>query len=128
MAKAAKKKTATRKKASSRRGVERVFTKEERAAVRNFILVGIPQTRIAQILDCSFNTLKKHCSQEIEYGLDIANAQVAGATFENATTLMNFQAQKYWLACKAGWREDDQNTDKPPGVLNINLFPTAAAE
>ena len=125
---AVKKKRTTKKKATSRRGAERVFTDEERVAVRNFMICGLPQTRIAQILDCSFNTLKKHCSKEIEFGRDIANAEVVGATFENATTLMNFGAQKLWLARNLGWTEEAENSERPPGVLNINLFPTASAE
>jgi hypothetical protein len=90
--------------------------------------MGMPQTRIAEIFDCSFNTLKKHCGRELEFGVELANAAVAGALYDNAVTLNNVSAQIFWLKTKGGWREEDQNADRPPGTLNINLFPTASAE
>lgn len=116
---------ATAKK-STRRGTTRTFTDEERAAIKNCVTIGIPQKRIAEIFDCSINTLHKHCRKELDLGMDLVHAEVAGALVRNATDLNNVTAQIFWLKTKGGWREEDENANAPPGVLNINLHPTVA--
>ena len=113
-----------KKRPYTRRGITRTFTTEEREKIKQCAIIGIPQARIAELLDCSVNTLRKHCIRELEYGFEIAHIAVAGALYANAVDLNNFNAQKFWLACKGGWREQDENANAPPGVLNINLYPT----
>jgi 5-hydroxyisourate hydrolase-like protein (transthyretin family) len=70
--------------------------------------VGIPQDQICAVLKINLKTLRRHCRQELDCGATEANAMVGQSMFRMATAgpySVRFQAAKYWLACRAGWRD-----------------------
>ena len=55
----------------------------------------------------------------------MANAKVGGAMFEKAIG-GDVQAQKYWLGCKAGWKETSvsETTGDLTSRVEINFVPS----
>ena len=83
-------------------------TDEQRATVRAMTAYGIRQEAICAVLGVSHPTLEKHCRNELDTGLAQANATVAASLFRMATKgpySVRFHAARYWLACRAGWKE-----------------------
>jgi len=73
------------------------------AKVRALAASGAPHDDIAKVVGCSAKTLRKHFRRELDCAAIEMNAQVAGYLFANARG-GNFQAQKFWLEHRAGWR------------------------
>ena len=71
--------------------------------VRALAASGAPHDDIAKVVGCSAKTLRKHFRRELDCAAIEMNAQVAGYLFGNAKA-GNFQAQKFWLEHRAGWR------------------------
>jgi hypothetical protein len=91
---------------------------------------GLNQGRIAQVLGVAPKTLRKHFRQALDNGADRANAAVIGAMFALATkgrpSHVRFQAARYWLACRAGWRNSDRAVHFPQLIpFNHVLRPRA---
>jgi hypothetical protein len=66
------------------------------------------QDRIAQVLRIAEKTLRKHCRDELATE---ANAQVAKSMYRMAIRSpysVRYQAAKFWLAARAGWRDTDR--------------------
>jgi hypothetical protein len=83
-------------------------TAKERETVKKMTGYGIPQHEIAATLRITKPTLEKHCRAELDTGTADANTKVAASMFRMATKgpySVRFSAAKYWLACRAGWRE-----------------------
>ena len=83
-------------------------TDEQRATVKTMTAYGIRQEAICAVLGVSHPTLEKHCRNELDTGLAQANATVAASLFRMATKgpySVRFHAARYWLACRAGWKE-----------------------
>jgi hypothetical protein len=79
--------------------------------VRTLTGYGIPQDAICAILKVTRPTLEKRCRHELDIGAADANAKVAASMFRMATKgpySVRFSSAKYWLACRAGWREPDR--------------------
>ena len=77
---------------------------------------GIPQDAICAILKITRPTLEKRCRVELDTGAADADAQVAGSMLKMATKAhysVRFQAAKFWLACRAEWKE------RPPVTLDM---------
>src|SRR5437763_3458494 len=85
----------------SRRAFE--VTPERRKKVHFLAGCGTPHDDIAKVVGCSAKTLRKRFPRELDCAAIEANAQVAGYLFGNAKA-GNFQAQKFWLEHRAGWR------------------------
>lgn len=83
-----------------------------RSKVKQLVAVGIPQDDIATILKISKNTLIKHYREEIDTAMTLANAQVAGALF-NAATSGNVTAAIFWTKTRMGWKEDAGGAAQP---------------
>jgi hypothetical protein len=68
---------------------------------------GHQQVRIAGILQISHPTLRKHYRQELDFGMDEANANVVLSLYRIATgrTSQAAIAAMFWLKTRAGWRE-----------------------
>ena len=83
-------------------------TDEQRATVKTMTAYGIRQEAICAVLGVSHPTLEKHCRNELDTGAAQANATVAASLFRMATKgpySVRFHAARYWLACRAGWKE-----------------------
>ena len=82
-------------------------TPEERKAVEMMAAMGTPQADIARAVRAKgidVKTLKKHFGEEIATAAILANAKIGGSMFNKAMG-GDVSAQKYWLGCKAGWKE-----------------------
>jgi hypothetical protein len=72
---------------------------------------GISQDAICAVLNVTRPTLERRCRHELDTGLAKANAMVGQSMFRMATAgpySVRFLAAKYWLACRAGWRDVDR--------------------
>jgi hypothetical protein len=101
---------------------------------------GISQDAICAMLNVTRPTLERRCRHELDTGLAEANAMVGKSMFRmavNGPYSVRFQAAKYWLACRAGWRDierpmplgalvpiGEMTNDELNMVLRINGLPT----
>ena len=79
-------------------------TEEERHLVEVLVAGGTPKATIAKAMGISMNSLKRHYREELEHGLEIANAKVVRRLFrliEQGST----PAAIFWLKTRAGWKE-----------------------
>jgi hypothetical protein len=86
-------------------------TVKDRETVRTLAGCGVAQDRIAQVLHIAEKTLRRHCRDELATGATEANAQVARSMYRMAIRgpySVRFQAAKFWLAARAGWRDTDR--------------------
>jgi hypothetical protein len=68
----------------------------------------MPHTIIAERLGVDAKTLRKHYREELDNGLESANAMVAQSLFKTATSGTGsgaVTAAIFWLKTRAGWRE-----------------------
>lgn len=79
-------------------------TDEEAAAVSMMAAVGISQENIAKVIGIDVKTMTKYYREEIDTAWIKANAKVGGAMYNKAIS-GDVQAQKYWMGCRAGWKE-----------------------
>src|SRR4051794_13171425 len=93
-------------------------TAKERETVKLMTGYGIPQNAICAVLKTTKPILEKHCRHELDTGPADANAIVAASMFRMPTKgpySVRFQAAKYWLACRANWRETASLRDHQVG-------------
>jgi hypothetical protein len=86
-------------------------TAKDRAFVKLMTGYGVSQEVICNFLKITRPTLEKRCRHELDTGLAEANAAVAASMFRMATKgpySVRFQAAKFWLACRARWRDTEQ--------------------
>lgn len=84
-------------------------TDETRLIVSNLSAFGIRQEAIAKKIGISVPTLLKNYRDELDHGLDNANAQVANTLFQMATSGQHPAATFFWLKTRAKWRETDKD-------------------
>jgi hypothetical protein len=63
------------------------------------------------MIGISVPTLEKYYREELDTGLDIANAKVAETLFEMATSGKVPSATYFWLKTRAKWRETDKSDE-----------------
>ena len=85
-------------------------TEKNRIVVHTMAGMGARPEKIAQKLKVSVHTLAKHYEDELTNGAEEANLMVAQSLFEIATDKKGppaprVQAAKFWLSCRAGWKE-----------------------
>lgn len=113
---------------------------KDRETVRSMTSYGIPQHEICAVLKVTKPTLERRCRQELDTGAAVANAAVAASMYKMATRgpySVRFSAAKYWLACRAGWRDverpmtwlaavpvGEMSNEELDAVLKINGLPT----
>ena len=92
-------------------------TAEQRALVKSMAACGIQHEQIAkQIGIRSPKTLRKYFRSELDSGLVEANYQMAKSLYKSGTH-GDTDAAKFWLRCRAGWREHpffEPATSSPP--------------
>ena len=85
-------------------GIVHIPTEDSRKLVRSLSAVGIRYIDIAQKLDITDDTLRKHYKRELEDGRIDANAQIGNTLFQQAKK-GNTTAAIFWLKTRAGWKE-----------------------
>ena len=82
--------------------------------------IGTPLAQIAQCIDGGIDvkTLTKHYREEIDTAWIIANAKVGGAMYNKAIG-GDVSAQKYWMGCRAGWKETNVQEHILPDQINL---------
>ncbi|HLL28570.1 MAG TPA: hypothetical protein VKT73_13080 [Xanthobacteraceae bacterium] len=112
-----------------------VPTEKDRRHVELELSLGGKEADICAILEIDEKTFRKHFAAEIAAGVEGASRRVAHALYENAVgrpaeynakgklireeIKPQLGAQKYWLACRAGWYEY-----APPKLPNPNKAAT----
>ena len=82
-------------------------TDEERVVVKMMAALGTPLADMARNVregGIDGKTLMKYFKEEVETGAVQANVKVGGAMFNKAIG-GDVHAQKYFLGCRAGWKE-----------------------
>ena len=100
-------------------------TDEEREVVKMMAALGTPLKDMARNVrkgGIDVNTLTKYFDEEIATGATQANVKVGGAMFNKAIG-GDVQAQKYFLGCRAGWKETSvqEHTGDPVFAIN-NIY------
>jgi predicted ArsR family transcriptional regulator len=85
-------------------GVEHIPDEKSRLLVKSLSAVGIRYVDIAQKLDITDDTLRKHYKKELEDGRIDANASIGNTLFNQAKN-GNTSAAIFWLKTRAGWKE-----------------------
>jgi hypothetical protein len=86
---------------------------KDREVVRMMTAVGVDQEQICCFFKITQKTLRKHCRDEIDGGVVEANLAVGRSMHQmalRAPYATRFQAARYWLACRGGWRDGDRVT------------------
>ena len=92
------------KKQKAKRRPPHKRTDEEAEVVRMMAAVGISQENIAKVIGIDIKTMTKYYREELDTAWIKANAKVGGAMYNKAIG-GDVQAQKYWMGCRAGWKE-----------------------
>lgn len=97
-------------------------TAQERKKVEMMAALGTPQKDMARNVrkgGIDVKTLMKHFGDEVETGAVKANIMVGGAMYNKAVG-GDVQAQKYFLGCRAGWKET--NVQEHLGEVGVHLW------
>src|SRR5262245_52882850 len=91
-----------------------VVTDKDRRQVRVMAAMGIPHEDIAHVLGMHRRSLGRHFAHELQTAGTEANAKVAQSLYQQATSAEkpNVVAAIFWLKCRAGWREKDEEEAK----------------
>ena len=106
------------KKQKAKRRPPHKRTDEEAEVVRMMAAVGISQENIAKVIGIDIKTMTKYYREELDTAWIKANAKVGGAMYNKAIG-GDVQAQKYWMGCRAGWKET--NVTEVEGDVNIQI-------
>lgn len=88
-------------------------TPDDRKTVELMCAVGIAQEGIALCIQdgISVETMQKYFDAELKTAAIKANTKVGGSMFQQAIN-GNVNAQKWWTACRMGWKDQtDINTN-----------------
>jgi len=85
---------------------------KDRHKVQKLAGLGIRQDDIAESLNISAKTLRKHFRAQLSKGMIEANEQVMDILFKMATSGSNTTATIFWAKTRCGFRE----TGPPPAV------------
>ncbi len=108
------------------------FSEKDRRMVKACKAAGLTIKEICDILSAdrtdgtriSSETLYRYFDTELKTAAPMANSNVAQALYKSAVGRGNVAAQKYWLQCRAGWKQDEEQKaqgDRPVSfTLNIN--------
>lgn len=101
---------------------------EDKKMVEALAAFGIPRDKIASLIGLNKTTLIKYYRDELDIGLDKANAAVAKTLFAMATSGDCPAATFFWLKTRARWKEvhtlehtgPDGKPMQPP-VFNVSF-------
>lgn len=92
-------------------------TKAQRQKALTMTMAGIPQTDIARTLGISKPTLHKHYREQLDIGMDEANAMVAG-TLYNLCIKGNLGAIVWWEKTRRGFKDKLELMSRRPQDLD----------
>jgi hypothetical protein len=95
-------------------------TAESRQLVQLHATIGTQQEVIADIIGIDAKTLRKHYREELDQSMAKANAQIAGALFNNAKH-GDTAAMIVWMKTRAGWRETQNLEHTGPGGAPLSI-------
>lgn len=99
-------------------------TDPDRKTVEIMAAIGTTQQNIARCIQggIDIKTLVKYFREELDTAGIKANAKVGGSMFNKAIG-GDVQAQKYWLGCRAGWKETSiqELTGKDGGAIKTEI-------
>src|SRR5262245_40937018 len=80
---------------------------KDRKTVESLAGFGISEEKIARLIGVDAKTLRKYYRNELDLGSDKANSTLAQKLYRIATgsSPQAVNAAKFWLACRAGWKE-----------------------
>ena len=84
---------------------------------------GMSQKQVARQLGnggISENTLVKYFREELDTAVDKANAKIGGTAFNKALA-GDAQMIRYWMNCRAGWKEKSEVDMNLAGELTITI-------
>lgn len=84
-------------------------TKETRQKVRDLLMAGLTQERVAKHIGVSVPTLEKYYSREIETASETAVAAVAKTAYDMAISGESPAMTMFYLKTRGGWRETDRH-------------------
>jgi transposase len=96
-------------------------TKDNREKVMRFVVLGLPEDRIAGHLGISKSTLRKHYEKELKDGKELLNGEVVGHLISRIRE-GDVTSTIFWLKTRAGWREahradpPEKPTEKPRDI------------
>jgi len=106
-------------------------TEDQRHIVEVLVAGGTPKTIIARALSIGMKTLQRHYTDELDSGLELANAKVVRRLFrliEQGST----PATIFWLKTRAGWKEGQtveiEQKQAPPSYDFTNLTDVERAD
>lgn len=82
-------------------------TDELRKQVTSAVIAGVQQDTIAKIVGIAPMTLRKHYRDELDYGSDRANSEIAKTLYQQALD-GNVGALIFWAKTRMGWRETNR--------------------
>lgn len=87
---------------------------QQRAQVRTFAGLGLPQDQICRLVGMSEAALRNHFEEELGLGIAQANSQVMGALYKSAVEEKNVTAQIFWAKARLGMSEKTQTEQLGP--------------
>jgi hypothetical protein len=100
-------------------------TADSKQIVQLHATIGTRQDNIARILGIDKKTLRKYYKDELDLGMDKANAAIGGALFNKAKS-GDTSAMIFWMKTRARWAEKHEHdfsssdgTMSPPSVIRL---------
>lgn len=87
---------------------------EQRKQIQLLAGFGLNHQQISNVVDIPARTIQRHCTEELERGVDIANAAVVKSLFTNAISGKE-TSQIWWTKCRLRWREVVGHEHSGPG-------------
>jgi len=109
----------TRKRDEAGHFKEFVPTDEQRALVKGFAAVGLPQAQIATYLDIDKVTLLKYFRSELDKGMIEANTQIGKILYQKALG-GNIAAAIFWAKARMGWSEKIVHANDPDNPMTLS--------
>ena len=95
-------------------------TTKSREEVSLLTAFGVRQEDVADMLNITLPTLHKHYKEELNLGAVKANARVSKTLYRMALSGKNTEATKFWLRCRARWRDVDAVNNTPEAIEIVN--------
>jgi hypothetical protein len=80
-------------------------TEQQRRTVSAMCAYGVPEDKIAAVIEIDPKTLRKHFRRELDLSTVEANSKVAQTLFKMATSGTTPAATFFWLKTRAKWKE-----------------------
>lgn len=96
-------------------------SERSRAKVEALVGFGISHTQIADYLEITEKTLRKHYPRELATGVTKANEAVVGRLWKAAVEEGNVSALIFWTKARCGWRERQVHEIEASTAVSIQI-------